>query len=315
RSTAPAAGWASAINQHGTGGDFLSHCDADDPAEVAGRLAAEGIVTLGIDQPLHGLRAGGSGGDLANFNVLNPHSGISNFRQGALDAVYLARAVASQPVVFTLPDGSELPLDSDNLHFLGHSQGALTGGLALPFFGGDVDAAVISAGGGVIGITLAVRKDPIDFAATFASLLGFGPNEILTPFHPTMAVFQTLAERTDPVNYAPYWFAEQGDWSAHRPTSVLLTNGTADAMTPWETAVALAASGRLAPVGDLVIDASALALRHSEDAPTFDGGYVTAGFAQFQDASHWAIWEVEEAGALYEEFLGSAALGSAELTR
>ncbi|MBA2320320.1 MAG: hypothetical protein H0V89_04110, partial [Deltaproteobacteria bacterium] len=75
RSTAPAAGWASAINQHGTGGDFLSHCDADDPAEVAGRLAAEGMVTLGIDQPLHGLRAGGSGGDLANFNVLNPHSG------------------------------------------------------------------------------------------------------------------------------------------------------------------------------------------------------------------------------------------------
>jgi hypothetical protein len=323
-SSPPPGGWPSAINQHGTGGDFLSHCDWDDASEVAARLGAEGLITLGIEQPLHGIRAGGeANSDLANFNVLNPDSGISNFRQGALDAIYLARGLASQPVVFTLPDGSELPLDSSNVSFLGHSQGALTGGLATPFFGGDVRAAVISAGGGVIAITLQVRTDPIDFAATFASLLGFEEGEEVTPFHPTMAVFQTLAERTDPINYAPYWFAEAGGWPGQAPTSVLLTNGTEDSMTPYETAIALAAAARLEPVGDLATSADALRMRGlpegtpivRDDAPTFEGGRVTAGFAQFRGGSHFTIWEIPEAGALYERFLGTAAEGAPELVR
>lgn len=322
-SDAPAAGWPSAINQHGTGGDFLSHCSYDGSAEVAARLADAGIVTLGLDQPLHGTRDGGSYSDLANFNVMNADSGTANFRQGALDAIYLAHALASTQAVMRLPDGRELPLDPNDVLYLGHSQGGLTGALATPFFGGDVKAAVLSGAGGVLAMTLEIRTDPIDFATTFASLLGFAPGEEVTPFHPTMALVQTFSERTDPENYAPYWFAEEYGHAGQRPTSVLLTSGTEDTNTPYETALALGAAGRLPLLGPVATETGAADLRGlpvevellSHDAIAFDGTRVTAGMAQWKGGSHWVIWERDDAADLYQSFLQSAAGGLPILER
>jgi hypothetical protein len=320
----PVGGWPVAINQHGTGGDFLSHCSPyNDPSEVAARLSAVGIVTVGIDQPLNGTRTGGSYSDLANFNVLNPDSGVSNFRQGAADAIYLAHALASARTVMTLPDGTPLPLDPDRVLFLGHSQGGLTGAIASPFFGSDVKGEVFSGTGGVLAITLQVRKDPVDFAVVFSSLLGFGEDDVVTPMHPTMALLQTFAERTDPINYAPYWFFERGDWGAQAPTPTLLTSGTADTETPYQTALALGSAGRMPILAPAATETEAHDLRGlptwatdlEGDVATYDGSAVTAGMAQFRDGSHFVIWESDEAGDLYQSFLASVAAGGPALDR
>ena len=319
RTAPPPAGYPVALTQHGTGGDFLSHCDLQGyPEEIAAQLAREGIVTLGIDQPLHGTRDGGSPSDLANFNVLNPESGAANFRQGAADAIYLAHALAGAPTTFRLPDGAPLSLDPARVLYFGHSQGGITGAIAAPFFGDDVQAAVLSGAGGVLTITLEVRKDPIDFAATFASLLGFQPDEALTPLHPAMALVQTLSERTDPINYAPYWFQRRAPVRDAAPLPVLLTSGTDDAMTPYETALALGAAGGL----DLVAPAATASLAHalaglradrstlSDNATAWDGSAVTAGLLQVRDGSHFIVWESPDARDAYRTFLATAAGGA-----
>ena len=165
--------------------------------------------------------------------------------------------------------------------------------------------------------------DPIDFAATFASLLQLSSSEEITPFHPTMALVQTFTERTDPVNYAPYWYAENGGWGYQFPTPVLLTSGTLDTNTPYETALALGAAGRLAILAPTATDAPAAALRGlptafrrlSSDADTFNSTRVTAGLAQWAGGSHWVIWEKDSAGDLFESFLQSAAYDTPTIDR
>ena len=313
----PAGGWPVSIQQHGTGGDYLSHCGSADSLEVASQLAAAGIVSVGIDQPLHGNRGGARpAGDFDHFNFLNPESGRTNFRQGALDAVFLAHALASQDVRFTLPDGRVVALDSDRVTFFGHSQGALTGALAAPFFGADVHAVVLSAAGGELGVTLVERKDPMDIKALVESIGGFEDGEELTPLHPLAGLIQSLVEVTDPVNYGPFWFERPAPGFPDAvPANVLLTSGTLDAMTPTDTSEILASAAGLPRLAWSAPETSpALALRDlpaawppfEATATGFDGEPVTSTFTQWPGLDHWAIWEDTDLAEIYREFLKTA---------
>jgi len=317
-SSPPPGGWPVVIYQHGTGGDYRTHCNSSGEFEVAGRLGLEGIISIGLDQPLHGTRQGSStASDIAHFNFTNPDSGLTNFRQGAADAIYLARALADRPWVLRTEDGQSVPLDPDRVMFLGHSQGGLTGALAAPFWGADVKATVLSGAGGMLSITLLERKDILDFEAVIETLLGFEEDEDLTEMHPAIALIQTLTEVTDTVNYAPYWSARRGPWRGHVPAPVLLTNGTLDANTPYRTAIALAAAGHLPIVGEAATNTEALALRGLPASPLpaaanqtdFDGHPMTGGFAQYWEGSHFVIFEEEHAAQLYTNYLRTTADG------
>ncbi len=316
---APPEGFPVVINQHGTGGDYRSDCNSNGSFEPSNRLAEAGVVMVGIDQPLHGTRDGdGPVSDLTHFNFVNPDSGLTNFRQGAADAIYLAHALASRRWDLRTEDGQSIPLNPERVSFLGHSQGGLTGGIAAPFLGADTNAVVLSGAGGVLSITLVERKDLLDFAALIEALLGFAEEERLTVFHPANGLIQTLSEVTDTVNYAPYWFSERGNWKGHVPANVLLTNGTFDANTPYSTAIALAAAGRLPLIEGAVTDVEALDLRQlpsvplptAGDATGFDGHPVTAGFAQYYEGSHFVIYEEEHAAQLYTHFLSTTGAGT-----
>lgn len=318
----PPGGWPVVIYQHGTGGDYRTHCNSNSVFEVAGRLGLEGIVSIGLDQPLHGTRVGvGASNDLTHFNFTNPDSGLTNFRQGAADAIYLARALADRAWVLRTDDGQEVPLDPDRVMFMGHSQGGLTGAIAAPFWGNDVKATVLSGAGAVLSITLIERKDILDFQALIESLLGFGPEEELTEFHPAMALIQTLVEVTDTVNYAPYWSARQGPWRGHAPSPVLLTNGTDDANTPYRTAVALAVAGQLPVIGEAAtgLEGHALLGLPRFPLPTlgnqhgFDALPLTGGFAQYWHGTHFVVFEEEHAAQLYTNYFRSTADGAPEL--
>lgn len=313
-SSPPPGGWPVVIYQHGTGGYYRGGCDSAGRYEVGRVLAEQGMITLGIDQPLHGPREGqGTGGDLANFNILNPDSGVSNFRQGAIDAIYLARALARQPVTFTTPAGEPVPINSGRVLFLGHSQGGLTGAIAAPFIGPDVPAMVLSGAGGVLAITIVERKDPLDFAALVRGLVGLEPTEDVSALHPVLGLVQTLVEQTDPVNYAPYWYWRDGP-DVNPPVHMLLTSGTNDSATPYSTSEALAAAGRLPPLAPRATTATALRLRGLTDQPSPQslnasgrGDAVTAGFLQWRDGSHFIIFEHQPVVDTYVDFLRTAA--------
>ncbi|MEQ1568186.1 MAG: hypothetical protein ABMA64_21275 [Myxococcota bacterium] len=318
----PASGWPVVIVQHGTGGDYRGFCDSDALLETANQLGLKGLVGVGIDQPLHGDRPGAeSASDLAHFNIINPVSASTNFRQGAIDAIYLARALARQPWTFSTTEGYQFRTDPERIMFFGHSQGGLTGALAAPFWAGDVKATMLSGAGGVLAITVVERIDPLDFGALVRELLLLGDDEPLTPLHPTLGLVQTLVEVTDPVNYAPYWSAEPGAWPNHLPGPVLLTSGTADAATPYETAVALAAAGRLPQVGTPATRCEAVRMRtgapralpQAGNSVGFDGSVHTSGFSQYLDGTHFVVYEEQAAADLVFNWFASTAAGEPAL--
>lgn len=319
---APPEGWPVVIFQHGTGGDYRGFCDSDGALETAKRLGEVGIIGVGIDQPLHGSRPGAeTASDLAHFNIVNPESASTNFRQGAIDAIYLARSLARQPWTFRTEDGQAFSTNPDKILFMGHSQGGLTGALAAPFFAGDVQATMLSGAGGVLAVTIVERKDPLDFGELVRQLLALPDEEPLTPLHPVLGLVQTLVEITDPVNYAPYWSSQAGPWANQAPSPVLLTSGTLDAATPYRTAVALAAAGRLPLVGEPATRCEAvrmrvglpLALPSTDNCTAFDGSLHTSGFAQYLDGTHFVVFEERAASDLVTNWLASTAYGQAAL--
>lgn len=316
----PEDGWPLVLYSHGTGGDNFSFCNGSSSDEGL-VMANEGVAMFGVSQPLHGDRAtSDTSVELDSFNFYNPDAGRTNFRQGALDQVYLARALTRARPAFT-SSGDDIRLDPSRVAFFGHSQGGLVGALGAPFFAGDLLGAGLSGAGGGLTLTILLRKDPIDLAATLQALLGFDDDEELTSFHPVLGLIQALADATDPVNYAPYWYAEQGHWLDRAdapPMPMELTEGLLDEYTPSVTAEALAAAGRMPIVGDAATDPEALELRGlspldlpvSGNALDWTGGAVTAGVAQFPDDGHFAVYDNNTAKRFYRDYLTSLLDGS-----
>lgn len=308
----PEAGWPVLLHAHGTGGDRYSHLSGGQspPAKLA---AARGFVSIGIPQPIHGERWPDGNNvtiSLYSFNYFNPASGISMFRQGAVDTVSLVRFVQENlaeggAIADSHPD---LRIDPDNIYFLGHSQGGITGAMILPF-APDIKAWVLSGAGGGVSMTLMQREDPLVIRDALLGALDAPDTTELFALHPLIGLVQTIVEPSDPMNYAPLWIAD----SEGPPTSVLLTEGIHDSQTPADTSEALAVAGRLPiarPYFERNVDG--LALRgidrlttpYSGGATHSSGTEVTAGLAQF-DGNHWAIFNDSDASLLYTNFLWS----------
>jgi MYXO-CTERM domain-containing protein len=321
----PESGYPVVLYAHGTGGDYASFCDSPDELEEAAQFAEAGFVGIGIDQPLHGTRGTpDTNVETDTFNYLNPDAARANFRQGAVDLMYLAELVAAGATTFTSDTGDVVPIDPDRVFIVGHSQGGLTGALAAPFLGDRVRGVVLSGAGGGLAITVVERKDPFDIASLLVVLLGMDPDEPLDESHPVIALLQTLVDVTDPIAYAPYWFTERGTWEGQAPVSVLLTSGLLDAQTPYRTAEALAAAGRLPQLAPAVTTPVAFDLRgiaategpFVDNRAGWDGGTVTAGFAQWDDpADHFVIFTDPDAAATYREFLATGAEGAPVIDR
>jgi len=309
--TQPPNGWPVILHGHGTTGDRYSHFDGGSlrPALMG---AARGFVSIGIPQPIHGERWPGGNEALErlySFNYFNPAAGLSMFRQAAIDTISLLRFVEENlaeggPIAEAYPD---LRIDPENIYYLGHSQGGLTGAIALPFAEG-IKGWVLSGTGAGLSLTIMQRTDPLDIAQTLETGIGAPPGALFE-MHPVVGMVQSLAEPTDTMNYAPYWVAQ----SDRSPASVLLTEGLHDADTPADSAEALAVAGRLPIVDSFhVRDVAGLELRGLEplDEPYSgnlqhpSGELVTSGLAQF-DTGHFAIFQETEAAQLWSNFLYS----------
>lgn len=313
-SSPPEGGWPVVVYQHGTGGNFRSFCNEAGGIEVASQLARYGMVGIGIDQPLHGKRATeDTDTSLHSFNYLNPESVRANFRQGAADAIYLVRALASRETLLTTDAGETIPLDDERVMFMGHSQGGLTGAIAAPFMD-EAKAVMLSGAGGGLAITIVERKDPVDISGALRTVLKFMEDEEVDELHPVVGLIQSLVEVTDPINYAPYWWAIDGGFGG-TPQNVLLTSGRNDAQTPHRTAEAMAAAARMPilapgmnqPIAHDLADLATQTGPLTENVTAWDGSPRTSALSQWANDDHWAIFDNAEAAKQYRHFLWSTA--------
>ena len=289
--------------------------------QVGAKLAEVGMIGIGIDQPLHGTRMTPDTSDIHRFNFLNPASALGGFRQGALDAIYLVNALTSRQVTFEVDATDDsgqfaVPLNPNKVLFMGHSQGGLTGSIALPWLGDQIQGAVISGAGGGLFTTLMERKNPIDLKLTIESLL-LMEDEDLTALHPVTGLIQHIVEPTDPINYAPFWFKRSGHWN-QKPTSVLVTSGKNDTMTPHETAEALASAAGMGIVSPAMNEPVSHSLQQLDvytppvqnNLVGFHGDQVTGALSQWPDGNHFVVFDIPEAAIMYRDFLRGAADGA-----
>ena len=272
------------IYAHGTGGDALSHVRDG----TAPRLAARGIATFSFDQPMHGLRALGKTFDVSalTFNMSNPSAFRTTMRQGALDLVQMHALSTQLPAL--PPEFSPLPLCAGAASVFGHSQGGLSAAMALGA-GLAPLRTVISGAGGALHVTIAERKDPIDFAGFVRIAAKIDESEALDDRHPIMALLQTLGDVSDPASYARY-FSEGA--------VVLQTAGFFDTSTPYRSATALAIASRQTLVGAEAWPSEPLAIvaLFSPLAPINTRYFLEFGpGTRNLDASHWVVFERPEA--------------------
>jgi hypothetical protein len=241
--TMPARGWPIAPYMHGTGGSRNSFVNDG----TAGRLATQGIASIGIDQPLHGLRLGATPDGSNFYNPLNPDSLRDNPLQAAADSLLvhqLVHRLTVDPGLLTIAPGAgyvatERAIRFDRRHvlYMGHSQGATTGPLFLAV-ARNVQGGVLSAGGGHLLVNILTREQPFFAGLKLRDLVEIflgGPVDL---FHPALHLLQMGSEVSDPVSYAPLFHRRRRG----PPLSILFTHGTADGYvtTPMTTAMVVA---------------------------------------------------------------------------
>ncbi len=296
---APPDGWPVYLYSHGTGGSRAG-CLRE---SKGGALEAVGIAVLCIDQPLHGVRGEGTGGWL---DIANPRSSRSVLRQSAVDMFTLTRMVVEG--AFTAPPevagDADVRLDPMRMHFMGHSQGALTGPLAMGFVP-EWRSLVVSAGGGLAIEGALRRADQQDTVALLSLLLGVEA-ESLDGFHPVLTFLQMLADASDPINYAPTW-DEAG------PKHILFTEGLMDPSVPPFTTEALAATAGvpiLAPLHHASLAHELLGIASPEMPVSGNvvraGGAVTAGVVQSPAGTHRAAFTEGDPTQAWVRFAATA---------
>ena len=319
----PEEGWPVVIYGHGTGGDQHTFTDSASPLEVSNVLAQAGIAGFSISLPMHGDRGTALDPALASFNYLNPDSAAATFRQGALDQIYLAELLTQRSHELTMTSGTIIKTDPSKVAYMGHSHGGLIGAIAGPFMSERVRAMVLSGAGGGLSTSVATRDaGDFDIQGLLTSVFDFSTSEELVPTHPLLGAVQTLAETTDPINYAPYWSQRHPFWDT-TPISVLMTEGLNDLQTPPDTAEALAAAGGLPVLKPAAHFGDGHRLRNLHAIPTpaslniesWDDGMVTGGLAQFPEQDHFAVFNDEDAVELYSHFLSTALRDSPEVPK
>lgn len=285
--SAPETGWPALIYADGTNGTFRGAIGKG----IAGRLANAGVATLSIEGVLHGERRGDSdedglvaGLDIYQlvFNVFNPHAARDTNVQGALDhftAIRLAREWSDGALL----DDATIRLDPDALAFMGHSLGANTGALALPF-APELRAAVFSGGGSNLVQALLAKGEPKvqnpisgEWMSPLQLLqLAFQerPDRPLTAAHPMLILLNTYVNRSDADNTSRHFRREPlGEFD---PRHLLLYIGHVDAYTPLRAAgsLAIGAGVQVAPATLFPGPCDA----YADPAESIACGYTTAGW-------------------------------------
>jgi hypothetical protein len=230
--TAPAEGWPVLLVAHGTGGNYRGH--VDQVSELFTTIDVDGtpvkFVTIGWDQVQHFNRRGDSEAHPNGlvYNYANPDAALGNFLQGGAEIASIVSWIASDPITAALsPTGVAVPLDPNQIWFLGHSQGGTTGPLALPFES-RVRGAILSGAGASLVNALVGKTSPVNSLGALKIVLqdpSVGVN------HPVIQLLQGYFDPVDPVNFARRMTAAPID-GVTTSKHIFQTHGVTDTFTP-----------------------------------------------------------------------------------
>ncbi len=255
-SPAPAQGWPVLIVAHGTGGTFRGQVDelgalvSAMPSESGARV---GMITVSWDQVLHGARRGAgvtTAPEPLVYHYGNPQAAQGNFLQAAAELFAVVGFVEGLSIpAARSPTGEAIVVDPRNIYVLGHSQGATSASLAVPFEP-LVRALVLSGAGGGLTLAMMGKKAPVD------ALLGLRvalQDPDVGAGHPVMQLLQAYFEPVDPLNYGGALGANPQSDGASQARHVFHIYGVGDSYTPPEGMKAMARALRasyLEPVLD-----------------------------------------------------------------
>ncbi len=317
----PPSGWPVVLYAHGTGGDyetFVRAGVAENLADVRWHGRRVRFAVFGIDQVLHGPRCSDRrcNTELDFFNVNNPLAARDNVRQAAVDDFQLVRLVRNFHAV--APEtGQRLEFDADNIFFMGHSQGGITGPPFLAFEPG-IRAAVLSGAAGNMILALNLKTSPVDIPGLVELLFGL---EEMDVFQFPLTMVQMLIEPADPMNYARLLVVQPPD--GRNPLSVFQSWGLEDTYSPGEQIEAFGVAMGLTWTEPYEADLPFFALAGQEApvarpvAGNLAQGAATGVFVQYVPPvgvdGHFVVFHVEQAMRDYAGFLASAVLGAATL--
>jgi hypothetical protein len=271
------------------------------------------FAVLSFDGVMHGPRRGS---DLAPedllFNVRNPAAARDNSLQGGADLFTVARMVEEfEAPASTSPLGEAIAFDPSKVFFVGHSQGGVTGALAVPFEPA-IHSAVLSGTGGGVMISLLDKRSPFDLSAGVQLVLAESdPEFVLDLFHPALSMLQWYADAADPASYARWWFKEP---KREAPAHLFMTFGVGDTYTPPRAMHHLARSLGVHVAGAIHDEGHRLFARDlpvRRNKPAGDSARVTAALQQFKpapgDDGHFVMFGDAEARRKYRTFLAIAA--------
>jgi hypothetical protein len=317
----PANGWPLVIYAHGTGGNDRSAIDEGLADQLSAVTLDDSTVvhfaTLTIDALDHGPRRHLENAkqswldvdpdaydpDVLFYNPLNPRAARDNALQSVADAWAVAKfaAVADWDGAHS-PTGDAVRFDPNRTYYLGHSQGATTGVIAIAY-GEEFSAGVLSAAGGLLIESLLHKTNPHDLPAMIR--VGLADPDI-DRYHPLLNIAQMAGERSDGINHAIHVLR---DPLGGVPLSVLQITGHGDTYTPDQTQFPLAI--------ELGVDQCPIDGADAIEGPTVasppvsgnvDGatGIVALYDARGRDA-HFVLFDRDDAMKQMTQFLGTAA--------
>lgn len=179
------------------------YASAANPLYSGLSLPATGSIerTFDIDVSNNTTGAAGPDGqvDSSGANFINLASLLTtrdNLREGAADLITLTRSLPN----LSLSNGTTGDIDPTRIHFLGHSLGAIVGGVYLGVASKtEVSTATLAMPGG--GFANLLRDSPTFGPRLVAGISALGLMQGTTAFEQFMRDAQTVVDPGDPVNY------------------------------------------------------------------------------------------------------------------
>ncbi len=181
----------------------LLYASAGNPLYAGLNLPTNGSIERTFDLDVLNNTTGAPGPDghidASGASFINLTSALTtrdNLRQGAADLITLVRSLPNMK----LDNDADSDVDPANIHFLGHSLGAMVGTLFLGVVSNtEVGSATLAMPGG--GLSALLRDSPTFGPKVLTGLEAQGLVQHTTPYEQFIRDAQTVWDAGDPLNY------------------------------------------------------------------------------------------------------------------
>ncbi|NLH49659.1 MAG: hypothetical protein GX444_13815 [Myxococcales bacterium] len=236
--------WPAIVFMHGI---FSSRHETD---EVGRQLASYGFAVFGFDAVYQGDRGPDSVIEqgLRFFNFLQPLKWRANFQQDVSDEMWLGHLIQNLADLDLAPHasgGDGIPdLDTTRIAFMGHSMGAIHGGIAAAI-DDEKDVYVFNAGAADyrdLALYSPNGEMVINIIETLSNLFHW---ELYSQLLMAVDLLLIPVELGDPMAYAPYVFDHPLDGLEDKPRRIL------HQMAAYDATLGSVSSGRLCTLFNL----------------------------------------------------------------